>query len=342
MKYRALTPFQKHLESAAPDHFSSTYLIISKDRFERTYLLDQCIEAIVPSAQERTLFVKRFEAAQFHPSQLQAEMGAFSLFGGKQVIVIQGIESFKAPIRDALLDTLKDELVNITLILVGESLPSNTKLYKRLEKVGVVFDPGAGMKPWEKEDALRIWLEQETVKEGIKIDSGAARLLIQQIGPEHALLYQELQKLICFVGERRAITQADVSAVSLRVSHETVWQLGEAVFQTEASRAHFLTRRLLLEGLQPLGLIGQLRRQVQTDFQVLDALEKGGGPSEIQQKFPYFRGKILDRHIACAKKYGKKRFQNALIALHETEFRLKDAAVDGTLLIEQLVIRLCQ
>ena len=89
-----------------------------------------------------------------------------------------------------------------------------------------------------------------------------------------------------------------------------------------------------------LSLLRQIRSQFQTDYQISCILAEGGGASEIAQNYPYMRGTILDKHIQTAKSYGKHKFKEGILALDETELKIKNSAADDNFLNELLILKL--
>ena len=331
MKYTQLLPFEKHLTSAKPDQLAALYLVISKDDYERKEAASKCIAALREGRSVETM-----QGEVVTPEQVVQEIGSMSLFSSDRLIVIHQIEK----LRTALQECLKELPEKTVFVLTATTLTSNTKLYQLCEKHGVVVDLSKGLKPWEKEKEMQAWLKEAATKEGKEITEPAIRTLIQQVGTDQSQLFNELQKLACYTAERPKITPEDIFALTSPIPQDTIWKLGEAILTLQPKDTLRIGKGLITGGLQPLGLIPQIRKQIQTDFYIASHLASGGSANDISATFPYMRGRILDQHLRQAKTYGLARFKKALIALDAAELNIKNSGVDPLIQFDKLLLEL--
>lgn len=339
MKYSQWRPFEKHLESAAPSHFSDVYLVISKEEFEKKNAENAILRHLGGSAS--SLPSKVLEGESTSPDVLQGELNSFSLFAsGRQIVVLRNIDKLKAASKEVLEAYLANPSRSHYLLLTAESLPSNTNLYKKAEKCGVIFEGLNAEKPWEKEPRLLAWLQEQAALSEKNFEPQAAQALLKQIGLEVGLLHQELEKLICYVGERKAITLSDVNAICLHFPTDTIWQFGEAIFRQQAGTAFQVVRGLLKESHALIPLLRQLRTQFQTGYQVCSLLLSGGSAMDVSSQFPYLKGALLQKQIDLARGFGHHRYKQGLILIDQTEVLAKNSSIDPDLLIDTLIIKL--
>jgi DNA polymerase-3 subunit delta len=164
--------------------------------------------------------------------------------------------------------------------------------------------------------------------------------LIKQIGTDPALLYQELEKLICYTDGRKEITSQDIHAICSTVNIETIWQLGDAIFRRDPGTALRISKGLLDDGTAFLGLLRQIRSQFETKFQIASLLANGGSPGDVTHFFPYMKGSILDQHVQAAKNYGLQKLKEGLLKIDEMEIKAKNSLADPDILNEILMTRL--
>lgn len=338
MKYTQLNAFEKHLNAASPHHFADVYVILSKESFERR-LGEELLLKFMHSAFSG-LSPVILEGEDVGAQALRTELNTLSFFTPRHLVVIQHVEKLKAAAKEVLDDYLTKPSRKLFLVLSAESLAVNTVLYKKAEKAGVVLELGIGEKSWEKESRMAEWLVSSAASADKKLDSRAAQAMLQQLGVDQALLNQELQKLICYVGERSLITTEDVVTICINVNVETIWQLGEAIFKSEAGSAFRIAKSLLRQGGALIPLLRQLRTQFQTGLLVSSVLSKGGAPEEISKSLPYLKGSLLQRQIDFSKRYGMARYKKGLIQIDATETLSKNSAVDHELLLDKLLITL--
>ncbi|BBI17142.1 DNA polymerase III subunit delta [Neochlamydia sp. S13] len=339
MKYSHLKAFEKHLESAAPVHFAPVYTIICKDEFNRKIAYERLISHLLGEQISNPMALCIYSDEKVDISKVMAELHSLGSFVSKRVVVIHHAESLLKAATEKLLAYYENPNKNVYLVLTATSLNASTNFYKKSERVGIILEI-AEEKPWEKEKSLKEWIDQTINHYGKQINPSASQALLKQMGTEQAIISQEIEKLVCYVGEKRQISLEDVDAVCIPVNTETIWQLGEALFRRDASTALRIAVALLQEGTPLLILLRQIRSQFQTDFQVCTILAQGGSGAEVSKQFGYMKGQILERHVQLARNYGMARFRRGMILIDEAETSAKNSSTDHSYLIERLIAKL--
>lgn len=331
MKYNNLKAFEKHLQDAAPAHLAAFYLVISKDSYHRNQAVQQILKAYSPSDQGIQIF-------QNAVPQFLNECDAISLFSRRRCLVLGDVHELNKSELEKLDSLLTRTLKDTCIVFTAASISAASGFYKKCEKAGIILDLPEE-KAWEKEKNLPVWLISRAGESGKKLDPYAAQGLVKQAGTDQSLLHQELEKLICYVGERNEITPTDVKAICSTVNVENIFQLSEALFRRDTATALRISKAILDDGTVILALLKQLRSQFETDFQVACMLAQGAAPADITQRFPYMRGTILDRHIQSARSYGMQKFKEGLLQIDAAELKAKNS-FDPTLLNELLIFQL--
>lgn len=336
MKVATLKSFEKQLESAYPNHLACCYLILAKEGLlakKGINLLKQKVGDVDQIS---------LEGDKLTAEQIRSELGSMSLFVRKRLIVLTRVEKAKEEVKNVLIRFAASPCPDMVLALVGESLASNTKLYKALEKEGVVLNLTGKGKPWELEKEREQWVIDRVALEGKQIEAQTARRLIQTVGTDLTALDQELEKLVCFTGRREIITSDDLKAVCLGQNQKNVWQLGDAIFSLNLKEAMAIAKALLKEETPLILFLRQIRKQFETDYQVALMLSNRAAPEEISKKFPYMRGRILQTHIDASLSYGLERFRKGLIEIDKVELQAKNSGLHDECLMERLIVKLCR
>lgn len=339
MKFTNFQTFAKHVQdNSSKQALVPIYGILGKDIFIRKQAVDLLIKHLLPDPKQAELCLRTLESEQLIPAKLSEELQGWSLFAETRVLVIKEIEK----LSKNLMKTLEEYLTNLNprlyLILSGTSLNHSTNLYKKSEKLGVFLELEEE-KEWVKEKSQTEWVITQVNSFGKKIGPQASLNLVKQAGTDSAMLYNEIQKLLCYIGERSEITTADIQAVGCHVNSANIWQLGEAIFQLEAANAMRISK-VLLEDTVFLAWIRQLRHQFQTEFQICSILANNGTPADVTQLFPYMKNQILDRHIRMAQGYGLARFKRGMLKIDEFEVMAKNSAANNDMLAELLIFHL--
>lgn len=338
MKYNNLRAFEKHLEGAYPSHLAPVYLLLAKDDFQRKEAYHRLIHHLL-GGQVNPLALRVFDEDKIDIDKVIEELQSLVFFSTKRIIVIEHAENLLKPATERLLSYYEQPNPSLFLVLIGTSISAATSFYKKSEAIGVILEIPEE-KPWEKEKSLKEWIDKKMANLGKQIDPQANQMLLKQIGTDQAILNQEIEKLACYVGERRQVQVQDVNAVCISVNVENVWQLGEAIFRRDGAAALRIALALIQEGTPLLILLRQIRSQFQTDFQVCTILSQGGNAVDVGKQFGYMKGQILEKHIQLAKNYGIERFRKGILLIDDAEFASKNSSMENAYLVERLIAKL--
>lgn len=339
LKYSNLRAFEKHLEGAAPHHFSDVYMILSKEEFARKAGSDLLIKFLLKEEKVPEMCLHLFDAEIHTCDDVLNELQGLTFFSKKRMILLQNADKWDKAATAKLEAYFTAPNRSVYLVISASSINRATTFYKKAEKVGIILDI-AEEKPWEKEKLLAEWLYTMAAQQGKKMDLATCQVFLKQLGTDQTLLHQELEKLICYVGERKEITSQDISAICSSINIENGWQLGESIFRKDPGTALRISKALLSEGLVLIALLRQIRAQFQTEYQVCSILSNGGGSNDVAQQFPYMKGHILERHVKLAQSYGMSNFKKGILKIDETELQAKNSGINPDLLAERLIIQL--
>lgn len=340
MRYDTLRAFVKHLQGAAPKHLASSYLLVTKNNYERNEAYRQLINAVFTGASPgENRDVKLFSAAGLKLSELRNELDTISFFSPKRMVVLQQAEKLTSDFLRGMESYIGKASPGVTFVIMGEAMAKSCKCYTEFDKHGIILDIPE-LKPWQKEQGIQQWIKEKVAADGRQIEHQAAVLLLQQIGCDQELLHHELEKLYCYIGDRTVIALHDVAAISSVASVENVWKLGESIFSFDAATAMRTAKGLLDEGVALLTLLRQIRSQFETEFQICTFMVNGKGREEVVQHFPYMKGAILNKHLENAQNYGAAKFKRGLLAIDRTELQAKNSNASEDCLLEALIAKL--
>ena len=86
-------------------------------------------------------------------------------------------------------------------------------------------------KQWSRGLLLKAQSKQKSLSPTV------AQVIVQRSRMDKQWLHTELEKLICYVGERSVITQEDINAVGVKANEELIWEFCKVVFQRRAAAA---------------------------------------------------------------------------------------------------------
>ncbi|MCB1136451.1 MAG: DNA polymerase III subunit delta, partial [Chlamydiia bacterium] len=274
MKYSTLASYQKALEGLEASQMAPVTLVLAKDDYERK----QAIEAALALC--KGWDVKRFEGDCVQRGPLFDELNAMPFLGLGSCILLHDVDKLDKGTADALADYVERPNRAVRFFMDASALPPKSKLVKLCEEHAVLCSIPE-LRPWEKEQQIEGWIRSFVKAEGRAIDGPAASMLARQLGTDKQLLEGEIEKLLCYVGERKAITVDDVTAICACVNLDTVWQLGEVLLRRDGGKALSITRKLFADGMTFLTLLWQVRGQFQTSFQICSIMDGGGSAGQV-------------------------------------------------------------
>ena len=289
--------------------------------------------------QERVFCVKYFEAKSLEIEELKRELETLPFLVPSIVIEIQNSERLSTELIKLIQAYSKRPNPNVYLLLLASSLSTATKWFKELESLGVALVVTA-QKAWEKEKSLLEWLGKYVESKKKRIQQPAKEALVQFTGQDQECLCNEVDKLFCYIGERKEIRLEDVNAVCCRVNSETGFQLVEAIYQKNAALGLQIAHALLSDESLFIGLLRLLRKQMQTLLEIGTILLSGGSQQQITDRFAYMKGRVLQKNMQYVKYYGLQSLKKGIPLIDQTETLVKNSDLSPKFLMERLILQL--
>ena len=278
----------------------------------------------------------KFDGKDADLKSVRDELQTVSMFGDRRVVLVENADDFVSENRSALEKYLEKPSKKSLLVLDVGSFPKTTKLFKAVDKLGLLIECTELEGP-----ELTRWI-QATVKErfGKQITRDAAMLLPELAGTHLGLLDQEIEKVAAYAGERPQLDSEDVRKVVGGWKAETTWVMLNAVRDGQLSFALSNLDKLLTAGEPPMKLLGGISfvfRKLATATE----LSRQGTPLSAALK----QAGIFPRDIAAAESYlrriGRPNAEQISRWLLETDLNLKGGArTSERLMLEQLFLKL--
>lgn len=149
------------------------------------------------------------------------------------------------------------------------------------------------------------WLKAKAEDAGVRLDAAAVRALVERTGLDVALLRAGLERLLLYALGQATISADDVrAAVPLGPEAQADFGIAKAIWSDNAAGALYELHLALEAGAMPVMVMGQLR--------------------------------------AAAEKLHARRLPAAIDAVFRTDLALKSSGGDPRVLLERLVLELCQ
>lgn len=169
---------------------------------------------------------------------------------------------------DILIAALTDTFPkNHYLIMTAPAVDKRRRIYKIMEEAGLVVDCSVpqGNRQADKvaQDAvLRESMQALLSKRNKTLESSAFAALCNMTGFDLQTFQNNLNKLMDYVGDRKAITVADVAFVLERTKQDPIYEFTNALSDKDVGNALFYMNSLLANGYHELQLIAASVNQI--------------------------------------------------------------------------------
>lgn len=319
MKCQTVQSFQNHLEASSPQALSRVYLIAIPDDFERKKWLN-VLASLIQGPDQSKVCLSAVDASL---EELFTAIDSPSLFDPQPTLLIDEVEKLSKKQAQGIIERLQKGEFGGHLILGSRA---KSAFYSVVEKAGVVFDL-CEEKSWEKEKRLSQTLFEKARQAGKKFSTQACQALLERVDKELSLLENEMDKLICYVGEKSSIEIADVLAIVAPNRTQTMWQMaeemiweGKIIDRIDESSFH--------------GLVPALRFQLQLGLKIASMLDARASFSEISSNLPKIWPKTLEKRLSQASQVGSFYFQKGLQLLFKIEMISRSQSSDLSTLLD--------
>lgn len=286
------------------------YLVTGEDETEKAALLATFSDAVEPDL--RAFNVDRLYGAETSVTSFLDAARTLPMMASRRIIVVLQADRMLMPAKresaaaekdqEDLEAFIKDPEPHATVVFAADALDGRRAIAKLLNRHAVVVECGARL--GDHGDAEQ-WVRARIAEHAMAIDRDAVRLLVERAGLNVGRLRAEVERLCLYAEGHKSITAQDVLEVSGLPTSQDAWAMNNAI---EAKKTAAALRELSLAfqaGGVPLMILGQLRT-------------------------------VVERHIL------PERQGQAFDALLRTDLALKTSTGDPQVLLERLVVELCE
>ncbi|HVP65350.1 MAG TPA: DNA polymerase III subunit delta [candidate division Zixibacteria bacterium] len=335
------------------------YVFVGDEAFFRRQCREAVLQQLVPQGMREFSFYE-FDLESTELAEVLDRARTPSLMAPFQVFFVRGVkvlygrgkheaefsaieEYFRNPNPDALIIFVADHI----------SIPADVRRMElqdkdRYERIRETLGEWCTIIEFARVDegeAVR-WLTDTAAQEGVKVETDAARELVDSLGGDMMMIAGELEKLILYVGEKKRITLGDVETMVLAAKQRTLYELTDAISAKDRPRALVVMDAILSTGDGDDAAIGHLYMLAKTFRQMLVISERNVRDSRalwqvLWQGFrvPPFAAEDV---IKQARRYKSRReLTRAIRLIAKADLALRSNAPSKRLVLENLVLDLC-
>jgi len=164
------------------------------------------------------------------------------------------------------------------LILTAEAVDKRKKLFKVIDKAGIVLHFGEIKGEAATKETLKLEAQKLLNQCGKRLVPAAWITLGKKTGFQLRPSLNELEKLISFVGERSVIEEKDVEAVVGKTREDSIFDLTAALAEKNAKAALLALKALLDQGIHHLMILTMISREIRLLLQASLLIRSGKLP----------------------------------------------------------------
>lgn len=255
----------------------------------------------------------------------------------KRLIIARDIDAFKAGDLEALIPYLMDPSPSTCLIML-----SNQRKYDKKTVISAVEQGGGAVVAFYalQETEVREWITGWARMRGISIAPEAVQFVVQVVGTDLQKINNELEKVEIYIKDRKTISLEDVRKVVGDFREFSPFDLADAIGRRDRQKAFLVLTRLLQEGEEPVGLIGAISWNMRRLLRAKAMESSGMGYEEIKKRL-----NILWLHSASFREqmnmFSQHELRYAFDALLQADRHLKTGGLEGRLILDRLILKLC-
>jgi len=279
----------------------------------------------------RDLAYSAFYADETDPGYIVLEAQTLPFLAERRVIVVRNAERYlnmsgeKGSPLLPLIEYLKSPNESTLLLFVASKSDKRKKFYTACKAAGDVVEC-----PQLEDHELGAWIRDEATRQGKRIEAAAMDELISRAGGRLGDVANALTLVGNFIGAANTTIRAeDVITACADVAEESIWNLTDAIANSDTSAALRTLHQLLDLGKSPDEIIGTINWLLENAYHAAPET-----PFEVKSKY------VARKVAPLLKKLELPKLRAALALVTKTHFLTRTTGTDRELLLEVLVTKL--
>lgn len=317
-------------EDIKSGNLKPAYLLYGEEKYLIRQYRDKLEKAALGDGD--TMNLNRFEGKGVNVPGIIDIAETMPFFADRRVIIIENSGLFSSK-GEQLAEYISEIPPTTYFIFVEEEVDKRSRLYKAVSKDGKV-ETCEMLRGTDLQD----WLLKLVGREKKKISEKAFRLFVEKTDSDMNNMRMEMEKLICYVGDRDSITEQDVEAICTTRVNSKVFDLIDAIALKNQKQALSVYADMLELKEPPMRILFLIARHFSNLTMVKELKQKGHEKHSIASKIglqPF----VADKYITQASRFTMKEVRKALEDSVITEEEIKTGKITDSLAVELLIVK---
>jgi DNA polymerase-3 subunit delta len=305
------------------------YALVGPDALMRLEAMREVLRQLPADAQRVEVDGETAELAD-----VLDDLRSFAMFGGGKVVAVRNADEFVSRFREQLEEYVANPSDSATLILRFDSLPSNQRIYKAIQKTGEIV-------PCQPPKDLKTWIVKRGKSEHrIEINPAAAELIADYIGDDLGRIDNEVAKLALTVPSGKIGPDEVGQSVAFQRERE-MWDLTNALGSGDPAEAVRRWRQLVQgDSSAEFRAVAWLVIWLENVRKALAMLKQGQNAFTIGQALRIWPRDVQQKFVDTVKSLGEAGRRRAVDLLAEIDFQTKTGAGNPTENVERFILAL--
>ena len=309
--------------------FKNMYLLYGEESYLKRLYKNKLKSSLVSF--DDTMNYSYYEGKGINPNEIIDLAETMPFFAERRVIIIENSGFFKEKC-DELADYMNSCSDTTCFIFVENEVDKRGRLFKKVKDKGRTVELN-----YQDENNLIKWILGLLKKENKKVTQNAMQLFLAKTGTDMENINKELEKLICYVGERDSISEIDINTICTTRISNNIFDMVGAVAEKKQTKALDLYYDLLALKEPPMRILFLITRQFNLLLQIKDLKRLGFSSGDIAKKIG-LPGFVINKYLTQSTNFSVEWLKSALNSCAETEEAVKTGRINDVMSLELLII----
>ena len=315
-------------EDIKSGNFKNLYFLYGDEAYLRKQYKDMLKKAIVG---DDDMNYSYYEGKDINIRALIDQAETLPFFADRRLIIIENSGLFKSE-GEELAEYLKEAPTSTYFVISEAEVDKRSKLYKTCTSIGMAVE----MKSPD-EMTLKKWVNKLFTDAGKKMTERDIEYFLEMTGEDMTNIKNEVEKLICYAGDKDIITAADADEIVTKQINNHIFEMVEAIGNRDQKKALDLYYELLTLREPPFRILSLIARQFNLLLQTKELLLNNVGNAQIVEKIkvPPF---AVKKYIYEAKQFDMPSLKKALEACIKADEDIKSGKMSDKMSVELLIV----
>ncbi|GAX60824.1 DNA polymerase III delta subunit [Candidatus Scalindua japonica] len=284
------------------------------------------------------------------------------MFGKHKLLIVENADNLLVKYQERISEYIKNPFRINCLVLEVLSIDKRTRIAKAMNskqgiliECGQLFDRPA---PWETkkpeyDSELTKWIVMHAGNYDKTMNLKSAFCLMERTGNSLAIIDRQLDALSIFVGDRKEISIEDIKMFSGVGHREKLFNLLDAIGMKNSISAVKMAENIFNIGMEnerktitfdpksiAITIVISAHKRMKDLWKIIRVLDKGGNKNDVLEKTTVNRP-FVDKMIKQARNFKEEEMPEKWKYMLEADLLCKTSRLSPTLIVDQLIARLC-